>query len=79
MLLAHINLALPTPSLTSFKAVPEIAGLNFDAFNAKGLSAPSQARLSHISTEAAGRRDAPTCYSWIGSDHLLPFVAGFQD
>jgi len=67
---AHINSASPTLSLTPSKAAPETAGLNFDAFSAKGLLSHSRAHLSHISVETAGRRDAPTCYSWIGSNHL---------
>lgn len=57
MLLAHINLASPTLSLTPFKAVPEIAGLDFEAFNAKGLLSRSWARLSHISAEAHRQRE----------------------
>lgn len=72
LLLLHINLASPTLRLTPFKAVPEIAALNFDGFNAKGLlSRRSRARLSHISTEAARRRHTPTRCSRIGSNHLL--------
>lgn len=70
--LASINFASPTPSLAPFEAAPGIAGLNFDAFSTTGLLSRSRAHLSHISA-AAGRRDAPACYSWITSAHLLPF------
>lgn len=75
MLLPHINFTSPTPSLTSLKTVPKIAGPNFDAFRATGLLSPSWAHLSHISAEARWQweGDAVICYSWISSHHLFAF------